>query len=444
MTAQQQVKTAIARAKEHQKLNLLITMDEQGAMKRARALDEAHAQGRKTGPLHGMPIVVKDNIHLAGVTNTAGTPALETFVPDATNETLECLLGAGAVVIGKANLHELAFGITSNNAAYGAVGNPINPTLFAGGSSGGTAAAVAAGVVPAGLGTDTGGSVRIPAALTGVCGFRPSSGRYPSTRVTPISHTRDTVGTIARTVEDLIRLDNVIVPSAPAAPQMDNTQIRLGVPRAYYYAGLDRAIVPVIERALARLDAAGITLIEADFPDLPELIQASAFPIALYEAAHDLPAYLHQYNTGIGMEELARRSASEDVHGIMASLLGDGAMPEEAYQSALKAREALRHGMAGYFQSNKLHGMVFPCTTLPARPIDGSMHSVELNGEQVPTFPTYIRNTDPASVAALPGVTVPVGKTSGGLPVGLELDGPEKSDTTILAIAARVVSTVGA
>ncbi len=444
MSAVQQVKVAIARAKQHQTLNLLISMDASGAMARARALDEARAQGQDTGPLHGMPIVVKDNIHLAGVTNTAGTPALEKFVPDATNETLECLLGAGAVVIGKANLHELAFGITSNNAAYGAVGNPIEPTLFAGGSSGGTAAAVAAGVVPAGLGTDTGGSVRIPAALTGVCGFRPSSGRYPTTRVTPISHTRDTVGTIARTVDDLIRLDKVIVPDAPDAPTLNNSEIRLGVPRAYYYAGLDQAIVPVIEHALAQLDAAGFTLVEADFPDLPELIQASAFPIALYEAAHDLPAYLRDYNTGVSMQELAERSASEDVHGIMASLLGDGAMPEEAYQGALKAREALRHGMTGYFQSHELHGMVFPCTALPARPIAGSTQNVELNGKQVPTFPTYIRNTDPASVAALPGVTVPVGKTGAGLPVGLELDGPEKSDTTILAIAARVVSTVGA
>ena len=129
-------------------------------------------------------------------------------------------LAAGALIIGKTNMHELAFGITSDNVAFGAVANPFDTTTFAGGSSGGTASAIAAGLAPAGLGTDTGGSVRIPAALTGTVGFRPSNGRYPLSGVTPISHTRDTIGLIAWTVADLILLDNVIDTQGSAVPSL--------------------------------------------------------------------------------------------------------------------------------------------------------------------------------------------------------------------------------
>ena len=200
----------LARIEANADLNAFITVDANGAAARAAELDGLRASGEIVGPLHGVPIVVKDNIHVAGLPNSAGTPGLAEFVPAVDNPVVAALRAAGAIVLGKTNLHELAFGITSDNGAFGAVGNPFDPTTFAGGSSGGTAAAISAGMAPAGLGTDTGGSARIPAALTGIVGFRPSTGRYVSSAVTPISHTRDTIGVMARRVADVVLMDSVI------------------------------------------------------------------------------------------------------------------------------------------------------------------------------------------------------------------------------------------
>ena len=213
----QLVDDLLLRAEDRDSLNAFITINRQGAQARARELDGVRRRGETVGALHGIPFVVKDNIHVSGLPNTAGTPALRTFVPSHDNAVVNALLEAGGIVLGKTNMHELAFGITSDNSAYGAVANPHNEAYFAGGSSGGTAAAVAAGIAPVGLGTDTGGSVRIPAALTGIVGFRPTTGRYDTTAVTPISHTRDTVGLMARSVTDVLVLDRVVVPEEPVS-----------------------------------------------------------------------------------------------------------------------------------------------------------------------------------------------------------------------------------
>ena len=197
------VATLLARAAALQTLNALTALNMEGALAAARHIDSLSAQARAALPLAGLPVVIKDNINTTGLLTSAGTPALDGFVPDNNAPSVQRLLDAGAIVLGKANMHELAFGITSTNLAphAGAVRNPYDPGLIPGGSSGGTAAAIAARITPAGLGTDTGGSTRIPAALTGIAGFRPSVGdggaerRYHDPNaVVPISHTRDTVG----------------------------------------------------------------------------------------------------------------------------------------------------------------------------------------------------------------------------------------------------------
>ncbi|MCH8303468.1 MAG: indoleacetamide hydrolase [Proteobacteria bacterium] len=426
----------LRRAGEAETLNAFITIDAEGARARAEELDRLRAQGRILGPLHGLPLVAKDNIHVAGLPNTAGTPGLREFTPDADSAVVAALLDAGALVIGKTNMHELAFGITSDNAAFGAVANPFDTTTFAGGSSGGTASAIAAGLAPAGLGTDTGGSIRIPAALTGTVGFRPSNGRYPSSGVTPISHTRDTIGLIAWNVADLILLDEVIEPQGAAVPSLAAVEIRLGVPRTYYYANLDEQSARIIDDALIRLADAGVTLIEVDPEGIGPLVAQSGFPIALYEAVHDLSDYLDAFGTGVTLAELAAATASPDVHGIFAGITGEGQVSEEAYTAAMKIREDLRRVFRDFFSAHDLDAIVFPTTLLPARPIENSMQTVELNGAQVPTFATYIHNTEPGSIAALPGISLPVGWTAGGLPVGIAIDGPENSDRQLLAVAA--------
>jgi len=437
------VNDAVLKAGHFSRLNAFVSLDSAGALKKAHALDRQRTDGKSGGPLYGIPLVVKDNIHVAGMPNTAGTPALRGFVPEVSNEVVKRLEAAGAIILGKTNMHELAFGITSENFAFGAVRNPFDESLIPGGSSGGTAVAVSAGIVAAGLGTDTGGSVRIPPALTGIVGFRPSMGRYPSEAVTPISKTRDTIGLLTRTVGDLITLDDVIVSAKQAVSAVPPEDIRLGVPRAYFYQNMDAETEVVVEAVLAQLAGAGVTLIETDIPSIDELMAASAFPIAFYEVLRDLSAYLEEYDTGVSFAQLTDAAASPDVKGVLELVSGAEKTTEEVYQAALKARAQLRSNFHQYFAEQHLDAIIFPTTLLPARPIEGSLKSVELNGKQVPTLPAYIHNTDPASIAALPGISLPAGLTASGLPVGMEIDGPEQSDRQLLGLAKTLENIIG-
>ncbi|HLY89030.1 MAG TPA: amidase family protein, partial [Acetobacteraceae bacterium] len=231
ITSTELVDALLLQADAARDLNAFITLDSEAALNAAHAADAAQKQGKPLGPLHGVPLVIKDNIHVAGMPNTAGTEALRNFIPRENARVVEALIAAGAIVLGKTNMHELAFGATSNNATFGTVRNPYDPTRFPGGSSGGTAAAIAAGIAPGGLGTDTGGSVRIPAALTGLVGLRPTSGRYSLEGVTPFSHTRDTVGPLARNVADVVLLDQVISGDRSSVQPADMKSVRLGVAR---------------------------------------------------------------------------------------------------------------------------------------------------------------------------------------------------------------------
>ena len=435
-TADQVIVEALYQAESVENLNAFIFIDSDRALALAGDADKA-IQAGTAGPLTGIPIAVKDNTHVAGVPNTAGTPGLRSFVPDESNSVVAALEDAGAIVLGKTNLHELAFGITSNNSTFGAVGNPVDPRTFAGGSSGGTAAAIAAGIVPAGLGTDTGGSVRIPAALTGIVGFRPSSDRYGGDGVTPISSTRDTVGIMAGNVSDVVLLDTVITGDASATA--DIATLRIGVPRGYFYDNLDTSLAARVEAALKRLTESGVTLVEADVPGIQDLLAQTTFPIALYEVVRDLPAYLEEYETGVTFDDLAAQTASPDVQGLFTMLTGETPPIDDAgYAAAMAARDQMRDVMAAYFRDNNLDAMIFPTTILPARPITGSDETVELNGEQVPTFPTYIRNTEQATIIGMPSISLPAGNTSDGLPVGLCLEAAPGADAALLAIAVQL------
>ncbi|UES38343.1 indoleacetamide hydrolase [Roseibium aggregatum] len=419
--------------------NVYITFDSEGALAAAAAADESVKAGEPLGPLHGVPIVVKDNIASAGLPTTGGTPALKGWVPAEDAPVLKKLRDAGAILLGKTNLHELAFGITSNNAAFGAVANAYDPDRFAGGSSGGTGAAIGARLAPAGLGTDTGGSVRIPSALNGVSGLRPTTGRYPAEGIVPISATRDTPGPIARTVSDLVLLDAVITGSTATLDPADLGTVRLGVP-GVLTDNLSPETDRLFKEALDKLQAAGVTLVPVDISTELELAGKAGFPIALWEVKRDLAAFLETHETGLGLQDIADEVASPDVKFVFDNLvLGNQAIPDAVYREAMDdMRPLIQAGYAEVFAANKLDALVFPTTPLPAQPITGSDETVSLNGADVPTFPTFIRNTDPGSVAGIPGLSLPAGLTSDGLPVGLELDGPAYSDRHLLALGLAV------
>src|SRR5262245_24276330 len=226
------VKALADRIENTKDLNAFISYDREAAIKAARAADAAAAKQTFKGPLHGIPIVVKDNIHVAGFPNTAGTLALKDFRPIAHAPIVAKLIGAGAIVLGKNNMHELAFGITNNSGAFGPARNPYDPKRIPGGSSGGTGVAIAARMAAAGLGSDTGGSVRIPAALNGIAGLRPTLKRYSQEGITPIAHTRDTAGPMARTVEDLVLLDDVITGAKDKVTVAKLKGLRIGIHKA--------------------------------------------------------------------------------------------------------------------------------------------------------------------------------------------------------------------
>jgi len=429
-------------------LAAFITVDARKALEAARRADaeRRRCDPRALGPLHGVPLVVKDNIHIAGLRNTAGTPGLRNFVPDDNAPVAQALLDAGAIILGKTNMHELAFGITSNNAAFGAVRTPYDKTRFAGGSSGGTGSAVAARLAPGGLGTDTGGSVRIPAALNGIVGFRPTIHRYSQVGVTPISSTRDTPGPMARTVSDLILLDSVITRDWRKVRPVDRHRIRLGVVPEMFQ-NIDAETLELTERALDRLRRAGVEIVEVHMPGLTDLNNQAAFPIALFEANRDISAYLLSYGTGLTLTQLAAQIASPDVKGVFDTFVVPGApqaIPESVYNHAVGViRPQMQQLYADTFRQNRLDAIIFPTTPLPASPVVGSDGTVELNGVRVPTFTTYIRNTDANAVAGVPGVSLPMALTKKGLPVGIEIDGPSNSDRRLLGIALTLERILG-
>jgi indoleacetamide hydrolase len=416
-----------------------------GALERARraaqlgafisVVDEVQAPraGVPGGRLSGLPLAVKDNIDVAGLPSTGGTPALREWRPQRDAPVVRRLHDAGAVVIGKTNLHELAAGVTSNNPTFGPVRNPHDPGLIAGGSSGGSAAAVAAGVVPVALGTDTAGSNRIPAALCGCVGFRPTVGRYPRDGVIPLSYTRDSAGLLTRKVGDAILVDEVITETRTAPAQLRGR--RLGVPHAYFYDALDDDIRPAIDAALRCLADAGAVLVETEVRELEELTAPISLPLTLSEWPRDLARYLTAGRCPVSVWEIAEAIAGPVERGWLENeLWGEGVTHERYLDIVTRGRPAVTTAYRACFERDRLEALVLPTTRLPARPV-GQDETVSINGQSVGTLEAYLRNTDPSAVAGLPSISVPAGLTRSGLPVGLSFDGLPATDATVLALA---------
>lgn len=435
LSSEELVKCLIDRTNAQHALRGYTAFDAEDLLAQARAADARIAAGEEL-PLLGVPIALKDNIDAVGLPSSAGTAALLGKFPPVDSDVAMRLREAGALIAGKASMHELAFGISNDNHVTGAALNPWDKTRIPGGSSGGCGVVVSAGWVPAAIGTDTGGSVRVPSALCGLVGLRPTVGRVSGRGIAPISTTRDTAGPIARNVLDCALLDAVLTRSAVALPAMSLEGVSIGMPDTRFWEDLQPGVRSVAEAAVERLRKAGARMVPLALPSVSELNEAIGFPIALFEFVRDMSDYLAYANRGVSFEELIASVESPDVAAIVKPLLKGGAIPASVYLQALDAREQLRAMYVHAFRTSGVQAIAFPTTPMVAS-LTENKSEVVLNDKAQPLFQTFIRNTDPGSNAGLPGITVPVG-LSEGLPVGLSLDGAPGSDRLLLSLALEM------
>src|SRR5580692_7814477 len=299
MTVERYASVLLARCEALRALNAFIALEPTRVLEAARACDKRRAAGEKPGPMFGLPIPVKDSVNTADYPTTAGTPGLRDFRPAEDAPIVQALRASGALVLGKTNLHELSYGWTSNNQAFGAVHNPYDPKRIPGGSSGGTAAAVAARMAPLGIAEDTEGSIRVPAAMCGIMGFRPTTGRYPTRACVPISHLFDQVGPHARSVADLALFDSVVASDWQRLDATPLAGVRLGVVRDYWFIDLDPEVVRLTELALARLKDAGAQIVETQLPGLASLIDLTTDAVQNHDVRVALARYLEEYGAGV-------------------------------------------------------------------------------------------------------------------------------------------------
>ena len=332
-------------------------------------------------------------VHIKCVPNTAGTPGLENFVPTRDAPVIEALRNEGALFMAKANLHELCFGVTSNNAEYGTCRNSKNMLYSPGGSSGGTGAAIGAHLVPCGLGTDTGGSVRIPSSVNGIVGLRPTQIRYSNVGVTPLSFTRDTIGPMANFVEDLILMDEVISGQVYEDSNTSNGLhgIRLGVSSDYLCNNLVPEVEKAFENAKQTLIKNGAELIEINSTELLKANADCSFDYLFYETNQDLSQYLLQHNINLSLEDINDKIASSDVKELFKFVMKKSGKTSLDYSNLINVkRVTLKRAYQEIFNTYNIQALVFP--TLPCLPVEISNFNEGLIAQ-------FIRNMDPGSQA---------------------------------------------
>ena len=384
---------------------------------------------RDRGPLHGIPISLKDNIYTAGIRTTAGSKILRHFIPLQDAPVVTQLQQAGAVILGKTNMHEFAYGVTSNNPHYGPVHNPWDPTRIPGGSSGGSAAAVAAGLCYGSIGTDTGGSIRIPAALCGIVGLKPTIGRVPSDGTIPLSPRLDCVGPLARTVRDAAFLLDPILVRAKHEPLLSSAyksfartkKFKLGLPSELFFDVVSDEVLRIFQAALHALCKVGAKIEDVSMSLLAKTEDAGN-QIAWPEATH--------YHQQAGWFPARAADYGEDVR----SRLEMGTkVSATVYLQALELRDKFIQQLHLAIADAGVDALVVPTTPIAAPLINEE--STHLNGSDHPTRALLLCNNRPANLAGLPAISIPCGFTAAGLPVGLQLIGGVTDEHLILRIA---------
>ncbi len=413
-------------------LNAFITTTEEEGRRSAAAADAEIRSGHYRGPLHGIPISIKDLFATRGVRTTAGSKVLANSIPDYDATAVARLHQAGMVLIGKTNMHEFAYGVTNDNPHYGPARNPWDPTRVPGGSSGGSAAAVASSQCSASLGSDTGGSIRIPSAVCGVVGLKPTYGRVSRYGAIPLSWSLDHVGPITKSVEDAAIMLAAIAgpdpldPSSSSRPLPDYRRemqwsirgLRLGVPRQYFFEHVDSAIQGVLSAAIRQFESMGAVPVDVDIPDL-ENCSAMEAHITLAEATSYHEPYL-------------KKQADDYGPGVRTNLEAGRYLLATDYVKSQRARTLLQRNFNEAFK----HADVIVSPTLPAFPPRVGEVWVQSGDLREHIIDAFLRFNIPYDLTGLPGISVPCGFSSTGLPVGLQIAGRPFEETTILKAAS--------
>ncbi|MBJ7599022.1 amidase [Candidatus Nephthysia bennettiae] len=421
------------------RLHAFITVTSDLAVAQARRAEREIARGDYRGPLHGIPVTLKDLYWTRGIRTTAGSKILADFVPDRDATATARLAAAGAVLVGKANMHEFAIGATTENPFYGTCHNPWNLEHIPGGSSGGSAAAVAAGLGLASLGSCTGGSIRIPAAFCGIVGLKPTYGLVPRTGIVPNSSSLDHGGPMTRTAADAAAVLEAIAgadgsdPSAVTARLTGMRSIRrrslqglrVGVPRNYYFDVVDPEVDALVRAAITELRKLGATVTSVTVPDV-ELSLDTCVVVAWSECANQHRRWLLSRPHDYGADTL------DYLTGALLYRATD-------YVQAQRVRARIRHSVREVFR--RIDVIVSPTGVIPASPIGQT--EFEIDERSVPVLSVMARITCIANLTGEPAVSVPCGFTKAGLPVGLQIHGRALEDATVLRVAHAYEQATG-
>ena len=414
-------------ADSQQRMNAFITITDEAARGRAAILDDELAAGIDRGPLHGIPVAHKDNIFTYGVRTTAGSKIFADWIPDQDAEIVRLLNEAGAIAIGKTGLHEFAYGVTSSNPHFGAVRNPWDTERIPGGSSGGSAAAVAAHLVPFATGTDTGGSIRIPASFCGVVGLKPTYDRVSRRGVMPLGLTLDHVGPLARTVRDAALVFGLMATHGSGyipAVHADLRGMRIGVPDTFFVENIAPEVMLSFRAAVQTAAALGAHVSEVRLPDAGALNVMGRL-VQLAEASALMASYLDR-RADFGPDVLALAEQGRLI-------------PAADYVNAQRVRTLLARDFAKIWEH--LDCLMTPATPMTAPKIGqtsvafGSLH------EDVRSAATRLAR--PFNVLGWPALAMPCGFSSEGLPIGLQLVAPPRQEDTLLQAGAALEDAFG-
>jgi aspartyl-tRNA(Asn)/glutamyl-tRNA(Gln) amidotransferase subunit A len=419
-------------------LNSFLTVMEESALARARQMDDELGRGLHRGPLHGIPVALKDVFSTKGTRTTCGSRIFAGYVPDHDAAAVERLEAAGAVVVGKTNMHELAYGVTSDNPHYGAVRNPWDPERVAGGSSGGSAAAVAAGMVFMAMGTDTGGSIRIPASFCGTVGLKPTYGRVSRYGVLPLDFSLDHMGPLTRSAHDTALVLEAIAGFDPRDPSssrrpverylpeepVDIRGLRIGLPQDFYFENADAEVVEAVRRMAGVAEGLGARVAQVRLPDVAAVNTIGRI-ILLAEAA------------AIMERDQARRGEfGDDVR----ALLDQGRLiPATDYVNAQRLRRLKQQEFARVWLEADC---LFTPTTPTTAPRLGE-RTVTIGGTTEDLRLATTRLVRAFNVLGWPALSMPCGFDSLGLPMGLQIVGKPFAEATLLRVAAALEDVTG-